>query len=45
MEDREHTFLYQDGEGFQFHELGDYDEVTLQADLVRDGAAYLRPRR
>ena len=43
VEDREHTFLYQDGEGFHFMNSENYDQVTLQADLVGDGAAYLQP--
>ena len=43
VEDREHTFLYQDGEGFHFMNSENYDQVTLQEDLVSDGAAYLQP--
>jgi elongation factor P len=43
VEDREHTFLYQDGEGFHFMNSENYDQVTLQDDLVGDGAAYLQP--
>ena len=43
VEDREHTFLYQDGEGFHFMNSENYDQITLQDDLVGDGAAYLQP--
>jgi elongation factor P len=43
VEDREHTFLYQDGEGFHFMNSENYDQITLQEDLVGDGAAYLQP--
>ena len=30
VEDREHTFLYQDGEGFHFMNSENYDQITLQ---------------
>jgi elongation factor P len=43
VEDREHQFLYQDGEGFHFMNSENYDQITLQPDLVGDGAAYLQP--
>ena len=43
VEDREHQFLYHDGEGFHFMSSENYDQITLQADLVGDGAAYLQP--
>jgi elongation factor P len=43
VEDREHTFLYNDGEGFHFMNSENYDQITLQEDLVGDGAAYLQP--
>jgi elongation factor P len=43
VEDREHTFLYQDGEGFHFMNSETYDQITLQDELVGDGAAYLQP--
>ena len=43
VEDREHTFLYNDGEGFHFMNSENYDQITLQADLVGDAAAYLQP--
>jgi elongation factor P len=43
VEDREHQFLYNDGEGFHFMSSENYDQITLQKDLVGDGAAYLQP--
>jgi elongation factor P len=43
VEDREHTFLYQDGEGFHFMNSENYDQITLQDELIGDGAAYLQP--
>jgi elongation factor P len=43
VEDREFTFLYNDGEGFHFMNSETYDQVTLQPDLVGDGALYLQP--
>ncbi len=43
VEDREHPFLYQDGEGFHFMNSENYDQITLQDELVGDGAAYLQP--
>ena len=43
VEDREHQFLYQDGDGFHFMNTENYDQVTLQADIIGDQAAYLQP--
>jgi elongation factor P len=43
VEDREYQYLYQDGDGFHFMNSETYDQVTLQADLVGDQAAYLQP--
>jgi elongation factor P len=43
VEDREFTFLYNDAEGFHFMNSETYDQITLQSDLVGDGAAYLQP--
>ena len=43
VEDREFQFLYQDGEGFHFMNSETYDQITLQADMVGDGAVYLQP--
>ena len=43
VEDREHQVLYNDNEGFHFMSSENYDQITLQPDLVGDGAAYLLP--
>jgi elongation factor P len=42
VEDREHTFLYQDGEGFHFMNPETYDQVTVPEDIIGDQAAYLQ---
>ena len=43
VEDREHQYLYQDGDGFHFMNMENYDQVALPADIVGDQAAYLAP--
>ena len=43
VEDREYQFLYSDGEGFHFMNSENYDQITLQEDLVGGAAAYLQP--
>jgi elongation factor P len=43
VEDKKHQFLYQDGEGFHFMNIENYDQVTLQTDIIGDQAAYLQP--
>ena len=43
VEEREHQFLYQDAEGFHFMNMENYDQVTIQADVIGDQAAYLHP--
>ena len=41
VEDREHTFLYEDGEGLHFIDPGSYDQVVLPKDVLGDQAVYL----
>ena len=43
VEDREYQYLYQDGDGFHFMNMESYDQVTVQADVIGDQAAYLQP--
>ena len=43
VEDREHQYLYQDGDGFHFMNTETYDQVALPADVIGDQAAYLQP--
>ena len=43
VEEQDFQYLYQDGEGFHFMNSETYDQVTLQADLVGEQAAYLLP--
>ena len=42
VEDREHTFLYQDGEGFHFMNPETYEQVAVPEDIIGDQAAYLQ---
>src|SRR5258708_35324782 len=42
VEEREHQFLYHDGDGFHFMNMDNYDQVTVQPDMVGDQAAYLQ---
>jgi elongation factor P len=42
VEDREHTFLYSDGEGFHFMNPESYEQVAVQSDVIGDQAAYLQ---
>ncbi|WP_156418135.1 elongation factor P [Aureimonas sp. AU4] len=41
VEDREHTFLYADGEGFHFMNPETYDQVAVPESVVSDAAPYL----
>jgi len=43
VEEKEHTFLYSDGDGYHFMNTENYEQVTLPADLIGDQAAYLQP--
>ena len=43
VEDHEFQFLYQDADGYHLMNTENYDQVTLQADLVGDQAPYLQP--
>ncbi|MCK0195668.1 elongation factor P [Ancylobacter sp. 6x-1] len=42
VEDRPHTFLYSDGEGFHFMNPETYDQIAMQADDIGDQSAYLQ---
>ncbi len=42
VEDREHTFLYADGEGFHFMNPESYDQITVAEDVIGDSAPYLQ---
>jgi elongation factor P len=42
VEDREHTFLYGDAEGFHVMNPDTYDQLTVPKDIVGDQAAYLQ---
>ena len=42
VEDRDHTFLYEDGEGFHFMNPESYDQVAVAPDVIGDDKAYLQ---
>jgi elongation factor P len=42
VDQRDHTFLYQDGDGFHFMNPESYDQYTASAEMVGDLAAYLQ---
>jgi elongation factor P len=42
VEDREHTFLYHDGEGFHFMNPETYDQLAVPQDVIGDQAPYLQ---
>jgi elongation factor P len=42
VEEREHTFLYQDGEGYHFMNPENYDQLVVPEDVVGDAAVWLQ---
>lgn len=42
VEDRDHSFLYEDGEGFHFMNPETYDQVVMTRDDIGDQAAFLQ---
>jgi elongation factor P len=42
VEDREHTYLYNDSEGYHFMNPETYDQVAVPADILGDQAVYLQ---
>jgi elongation factor P len=42
VEDREHSFLYQDGEGYHFMNPESYEQVPVPEDILGDQAVYLQ---
>jgi elongation factor P len=42
VEEREHSFLYQDGEGYHFMNPETYDQVAVHADILGEQASYLQ---
>ncbi|HEY4192848.1 MAG TPA: elongation factor P [Mesorhizobium sp.] len=42
VEDREHTFLYSDGEGFHFMNPESYEQIAVSQDVIGDQAPYLQ---
>ena len=43
VEEREYQFLYNDGDGYHFMNLENYDQIQVPEDVIGDGAAYLQP--
>ncbi len=42
VDDRNHTFLYQDGEGFHFMNPESYDQLVASPDVIGDAASFLQ---
>lgn len=42
VDERDHTFLYQDGEGFHFMNPENFDQLTAPEDVIGDAAPYLQ---
>ncbi|CAH1654234.1 elongation factor P [Chelatococcus asaccharovorans] len=42
VEDREHTYLYQDGADYVFMNPESFDQITVPADVIGDQAVYLQ---
>ncbi|THD59665.1 elongation factor P [Phenylobacterium sp.] len=42
VDDRNYTFLYQDGDGFHFMNPESYDQVAAPQDVIGDAAPYLQ---
>jgi elongation factor P len=43
VEDREFTFLYNDGDGWHFMNSETFDQISVPEDTVGDGSVYLEP--
>jgi elongation factor P len=42
VEERQHSFLYEDGEGFHFIDPQSYDQVVVSKDIIGDQSIYLQ---
>jgi elongation factor P len=42
VEDREHNFLYKDGEGFHFMNIDTYDQIAVPEEVIGEQAPYLQ---
>jgi len=43
VEEREFQFLYQDGDGFHFMNMENYDQIAVSQGVIGDQAVYLQP--
>jgi len=42
VDEREYSFLYEDGEGFHFMNPETYEQIVVPADVIGDSASYLQ---
>src|SRR5258708_37674076 len=45
VEDREFQYLYQDGDGFHFMNMENYDQIAVPEDVIGEQSGYLQPER
>jgi elongation factor P len=43
VEDRDYQFLYNDGDGYHFMNMENYEQLQVTEDVIGDAAAYLQP--
>jgi elongation factor P len=43
VEDREYQFLYHDGDGYHFMNMENYDQISVQEDIIGDQGGFLQP--
>jgi elongation factor P len=43
VEERDYQYLYEDGDGFHFMNMENYDQTTLSPEIIGDLKAYLAP--
>jgi elongation factor P len=43
VEDREYQYLYQDGDGFNFMNMENYDQIAVPQSVIGEQSAYLQP--
>jgi elongation factor P len=43
VEDREFQYLYQDGDGFHFMNMENYEQIALSEDIIGEQSGYLQP--
>ena len=43
VEDREFQYLYQDGDGFHFMNMENYEQIAVSEDIIGEQSGYLQP--